>query len=175
MKAMTALILMLLLFGCGTIRESTITETFPQTVPEESYSNIEYYPVYIYPTNEYADSIKQWTLINLCKGEMNSGQGNLESAVRFYVRRVKAQDDTIRTKNGLIKSLENKLILVVESNAKSKEHEIQGEMTVESSKKTPGQLWIFMHSFQFTIPIAVIFLLIGILLHAKTEVIKKII
>jgi hypothetical protein len=165
---MKRIIFICLIFaGCGTIRETTTTETMDVNVPPESQSQTKYIPIYIPPSEEYIDSIKQWTLITFCKGEIELEKGNLKSVTNFYTRLVKSKEDTI-------KGLKSKLAIVTETKTESKEHTIQGEKKIEETKSTPGNIWILFHSWQFTIPAFILGALIVILIGRKTTLLKNI-
>ena len=155
--------LLLFLVGCGTIKQTTTTTTEQQAIPKETVHDTAF--VYIpYETLVYQgidiDSAQRAYFVEHCKGTATINEGNLRATISYL-----SKDN--KDKAEVITSLEYEI--------EKKEQIIQEKKTVTESKSTPGQLWIFFHSWQFTIPTALLFLVIGILLHAKSETIKRII
>jgi len=151
-----------LLVGCGTIKETTTTEIADVNVPAEKQSETKYIPIYIEPSDAFIDSIKQWTLINLCKGEVKMEKGNLKSDFSFHVKK----DSTKKI---------NQLVVEAKSDVESKERNIEGEKITKEKESTPGNLWILFHSWIFTIPALILGIIIGMFLYARTAFAKRII
>ena len=159
--------LLLFLVGCGTIKETTTTTTEGQIIPAVIIHDTVTIPVELPLTDEKTDSIGRAYLEKYCKGEVNVDQNGLKASLKFWMSTAKNKDRLLSEKE--------KSIIQLGYEIEKKEQEIKEKKTITESKSTPGQLWIFFHSWQFTIPTALIFLVIGILLHAKSETIKRII
>ena len=159
--------LLLFLVGCGTIKETTTTTTEGQIIPAVIIHDTVTIPVELPLTDEKTDSIGRAYLEKYCKGEVNVDQNGLKASLKFWMSTAKNKDRLLSEKE--------KSIIQLGYEIEKKEQEIKEKKTITESKSTPGQLWIFFHSWQFTIPTALLFLVIGILLHAKSETIKRII
>jgi hypothetical protein len=159
--------LLLFLVGCGTIKETTTTTTEGQIIPAVIIHDTVTIPVELPLTDEKTDSIGRAYLEKYCKGEVNVDQNGLKASLKFWMSTAKNKDRLLSEKE--------KSIIQLGYEIEKKEQEIKEKKTITESKSTPGQLWILFHSWQFTIPTALIFLVIGILLHAKSETIKRII
>jgi hypothetical protein len=153
--------------GCGTIKQTTTTTTEQQTIPKEIIHDTLRIPIELPLTDERTDSIGRWYLKNFCKGEMQVDEKGLKASIKFWMSSSVKKDVELAKKE--------KEAIQLKYEIEKKEQIIQEKKTITESKSTPGQLWIFFHSWQFTIPTALLFLVIGILLHAKSETIKRII
>lgn len=122
------------LIGCGTIKETTTTTTLPVTIP----------PVVIHDTVKsyiawertgYAfvnlDSLKEWTLINLCKGEKTIDTAGIKETISYSYKR------TIRTLADSLKNL-TRVVGILKIDLDKKEQIIQGTKTISQKESTPG-------------------------------------
>ncbi len=159
--------LLLFLVGCGTIKETTTTTTEGQIIPAVIIHDTVTIPVELPLTDEKTDSIGRAYLEKYCKGEVNVDQNGLKASLKFWMSTAKNKDRLLSEKE--------KSIIQLGYEIEKKEQEIKEKKTITESKSTPGQLWIFFHSWQFTIPTGILFLVLGFFLGRKTEIIKKII
>ena len=161
------------LIGCGTIKETTTTTTLPVTIP----------PVVIHDTVKsyiawertgYAfvnlDSLKEWTLINLCKGEKTIDTAGIKETISYSYKR------TIRTLADSLKNL-TRVVGILKIDLDKKEQIIQGTKTISQKESTPGDWGIFFASIKFWFPALILGIIIGaiglIILKMKTTLLTK--
>jgi hypothetical protein len=159
--------LAILLVGCGTIKETTTTETIGQTIPATIIHDTISIPVELPLTDEKTDSIGRAYLEKYCKGEVNVDQNGLKASLKFWMSTAKSKDQLLNEKE--------KSIIQLGYEIENKEREIETIKTTTETKSTPGNLWILLHCWQFLIPTGIIFFILGMVFHARTELGKRII
>jgi hypothetical protein len=163
---LTILFISILLIGCGTIKETTTTETVGQTIPALIIHDTVSIPVELPITSDMADSIGKWYLENFCKGEVNVDKDGLRASIKFWMTTAKSKDKLLNEKENTIMQLGYEI--------EKKKQEIESIKTTTESKSTPGNLWILFHSWQFTIPAFILGALVVILIGRKTTLLNKI-
>jgi hypothetical protein len=168
---MTRIILLItccfILCACGTIKETTTTETMGQVIPAVIIHDTVSIPIELPLTDEKTDSIGREYLEKYCKGEVNVDQNGLKASLKFWMSTAKSKDQLLSEKQ--------KAVIQLGYEIEKKEQEIQTIKTTTETKSTPGNLWIFFHCWQFLIPTAFIFLILGMILHARNTFAKKMI
>jgi hypothetical protein len=168
--------LVLLFIGCGTIKETSTTITAPVTVPpiiihDTVYSYLEW------KKEGYAfvnlDSVKHWTLENLCKGTVNIDTEGIKIRVSYSWQDVVSNlSDSLDRAQMVINDM-NRMIEQQKIDLIEKERIIQGTKTVIETKETPGDWWIFFASLKFSIPIFIFGIITGLIVLPKIQAIKK--
>lgn len=148
-----SIISIILFIGCGTIKETTTTETLPQTIPAVIVHDTTKVLTTLPINSTQADSIGRWYLENYCKGTENIDQNGLKATINFYVK----------TKQILADSLNrtSQMILTLQSDIKEKEKIIQGTKITTETKTTPGDWWILWASMKFWLPAGILGMIIG--------------
>ena len=169
---MLAIAFVFMLSACGTIKETTTTTTEAVKIPAVIVNHID--TIYITLNKEgYAfvsiDSLKQWTLENLCKGEIIIDTLGLKAKFTYSWKKIVSS---------LSDSLNNVIRMnqILKADLEKKQQEIEATKTVKTTESTPGQLWIFWNSKQYWISTFILGLIIGIiglvLLRMKTTLLK---
>ncbi len=96
------LITSLLISGCYSVRtvETTRYETIKQT-------DTLYTETYIQPEEAFIDSLKQWTLENLCKGDVQIDTNGLKLRIIYHWK--KAMRDSLSNRDKFIQELQYQL------------------------------------------------------------------
>jgi hypothetical protein len=156
-----------LLVGCGTIKETTTTEIAGQTIPAVIIHDTVSIPVELPLRSEVIDSIGRWYLENYCKGEVNVDQNGLKASLKFWMSTAKGKDQLLNEKQ--------KAIIELGYEIEKKEQEIESVKKTTETKSTPGNLWILLNSWIFWIPALILGIIIGMFLHARIALAKRII
>jgi len=160
-----AIAFIFLLLSCGTIKETTTTEIIPVKVPPTIIHDT--IPKYIAWQQEgYSfvnlDSLKEWTLINMCKGEETIDTAGIKLSVSYsYKHAIKTLADSL--------SKLNKVVSTMKVDLNEKEKIIQGTKITTEKESTPGQLWIWTHSFLYQFLAAVFAVIVLIILQMKLK------
>jgi hypothetical protein len=157
--------LLFLLSACSTIRETVSTTTEPIKIPAVIVNHID--TIYITLNKEgYAfvsiDSLKQWTLENLCKGEIIIDTLGLKAKFTYSWKKIVSS---------LSDSLNNVIRMnqILKAELEKKQQEILETKTVKTTESTPGQLWIWTHSFLYQFLAAALAITILIILQMKLK------
>jgi len=81
-----SIISIILFIGCGTIKETTTTETLPQTIPAVIVHDTTKVLTTLPINSTQADSIGRWYLENYCKGTENIDQNGFLGIPDYYFR-----------------------------------------------------------------------------------------
>jgi hypothetical protein len=167
--------LALIFLGCGTIKETTTTTTeaikIPATIVHDT--TIRYLTL---KKEGYAfvriDSLKQWTLENLCKGEISIDTAGIKATFSYsWKKAAETLSDSLNKQSRVIETLKAEVV--------NKEREIEATKKTTETKTTPGDWWIFVASAKFWIPFSILSFILGavviILLRLKTTLLAKII
>jgi hypothetical protein len=169
MKSIIFLLVAIFLIGCGVTKTTTTTEAIkiPAVVIHKTDT------LYLVLKKEgygfvSIDSLKQWTLENLCHGELIIDTLGLKAKFTYSWKRIVSS---------LTDSLNNQIRMnqILKADLEKKKQEIEATKTVKET--TPGDLWIFFHSAKFWIPSFILGIILGIIgfifLHAKLKVLSK--
>ena len=166
---MLAITFVFLLWGCGTIKETTTTTTEAVKIPAVIVNHID--TIYITLNKEgYAfvsiDSLKQWTLENLCKGEIIIDTLGLKAKFTYSWKKIVSS---------LSDSLNNVIRMnqILKADLEKKQQEIEATKTVKTTESTPGQWWIWTHSFLYQFLAAGLAVIVLIILQLKMKLISK--
>lgn len=159
------MILVTLLFiGCGTIKETTTTETLAQEIPAVVIHDTTFvavpYEVQIINGIDI-DSAKRDYFVKNCKGTMNIDKDGMKATISFLSKDNKGKAETI---------------VQLTSEIEKKKQEIEGTKKTTETKSTPSDWWIFIASAKFWIPAIFFGLIIGVIgvivLRMKTTLLK---
>ena len=168
MKTLSIIIAAVLLCSCGTIKTTTTTETLPVTLPAVIVNKTD--TVYLMITKEgygfvCIDSLKQWTLENLCHGELIIDTLGLKARFTYSWKKIVSS---------LSDSLNNQIRMnqILKATVEKQAQEIEATKKTTSSEITPGDWWIWTHSFLFQAIAAFLAVLAFELLRIKTTLLK---
>jgi hypothetical protein len=133
--------LLFLFSACSTIKESTETSTTPVTVPAVAIHDTLLIPVELPMREETIDSIGRWYLDNYCKGTVDVDKDGMKATINFWTKTTKRLADSLDTAK--------KTVIQLGYEIQKKEQIIQATKTVTTTESTPGQFWIWTHSFLF--------------------------
>jgi hypothetical protein len=145
MKLLLYAIGIVALMGCGTIDTSTTTTTLPVTIPAVVANKTD--TLYLTLTKEgygfvCIDSLKQWTLENLCKGELIIDTLGLKARFTYSWKKIVSS---------LSDSLNNQIRMnqILRATVEKQAQEIQQTKIEKTTESTPGQFWIWTNSFLY--------------------------
>jgi hypothetical protein len=166
---MLAIAFVFLLLACGTIKETTTTTTEPIKIPAVVINHTD--TLYLVLTKEgygfvSVDSLKQWTLENLCKGELIIDTLGLKAKFTYSWKKIVSS---------LSDSLNDQIRMnqILKADLEKKAQELQGKTTTKTTESTPGQLWIWTHSFLYQFLAAVFAITVLIFLQLKMKLVTK--
>jgi uncharacterized protein YceK len=167
MKIIIFILSVLFLGGCGTIQQTTTTETEGQILPAVVVYDTVFYPFpyeVLVKDGIDIDSAQRAFFLEHCKGTVEIERDGLKARISFLARDNKEKAETV---------------IQLTSEIEKKEQVIQTIKKITDTKTTPSDWWIFWASLKFWLPFSVLGIFIGaigmIVLRLKTSLLSKLI